>query len=58
MCFVQDKNGTEEKIVHMHQTKMRYYCRKLNTIEVPIHYIAESSGLKFKSVTEALRMIL
>ena len=42
---------------HMYQTEMRYYCRNLNTIEVPIHYIAGSSGLKFKSVTEALRIL-
>ncbi len=42
---------------HMYQTEMRYYCRNLNTVEVPIHYIAGSSGLKFKSVTEALRIL-
>lgn len=42
---------------HMYQTEMRYYCRNRKTIEVPIHYIAGSSGLKFESVTEALRIL-
>lgn len=39
---------------HMYQTEMRYYCRKLHTVEVPIHYTGSSSSLKFKSVKEAL----
>lgn len=42
---------------HMYQTEMRYYCRNYHTIEVPIHYIGGSSSLKFKSVTEALRIL-
>lgn len=42
---------------HMYQTEMRFYCRKLNCIEVPIHYIGGSSSLKFKSVKEALRIL-
>lgn len=42
---------------HMYQTEMRFYCRKLNTIEVPIHYLAGGSSLKFKSVVEALRIL-
>lgn len=42
---------------HMYQTEMRYYCRRLNTIEVPICYVAGSSVLKLKSVTEALRIL-
>lgn len=42
---------------HMYQTEMRYYCRNLHTIEVPIHYIGGSSSLKFKSVKEALRIL-
>ena len=42
---------------HMYQTEMRYYCRKLNCIEVPIHYIGGDSSLKFSSVTEALRIL-
>ena len=42
---------------HMYQTEMRYYCRNLRTIEVPIHYTAGGSSLKFKSVTEALRIL-
>lgn len=42
---------------HMYQTEMRYYCRKLNTIEVPICYIAGQSVLKLKSITEALRIL-
>ena len=36
---------------HMYQTEMRYYCRGLNCIEVPIHYIGGDSSLKFRSVT-------
>ena len=39
---------------HMYQTEMRFYCRNLNTVEVPIHYTAGKSSLKFKSVVEAL----
>lgn len=42
---------------HMYQTEMRYYCRNLNTVEVPIHYTGSTSSLKFKSVTEALRIL-
>jgi dolichol-phosphate mannosyltransferase len=42
---------------HMYQTEMRYYCRNYKTIEVPIHYIGSASGLKLKSVTEALRIL-
>lgn len=42
---------------HMYQTEMRYYCRKLNTIEVPIHYVGSASSLKMSSVTEALRLL-
>ena len=41
----------------MYQTEMRFYCRNLNTIEVPIHYIAGGSSLKFKAVKEALRIL-
>ncbi len=42
---------------HMYQTEMRYYCRKLNCVEVPIHYIGGDSSLKFKSVVEALSIL-
>ena len=42
---------------HMYQTEMRFYCRKLNTVEVPIHYIGSSSSIKMKSVTEALKIL-
>lgn len=42
---------------HMYQTEMRYYCRKLNCVEVPIHYIGGDSTLKLKSVVEALRIL-
>ena len=42
---------------HMYQTEMRYYCRNLRTIEVPIHYIGGESSLKGSSVTEALRLL-
>lgn len=42
---------------HMYQTEMRYYCRKYNTIEVPIHYIGGSSSFRFKTVCEALRIL-
>lgn len=42
---------------HMYQTEMRFYCRKLNCVEVPIHYIGGDSTLKFKSVTEALSIL-
>lgn len=42
---------------HMYQTEMRFYCRKLNTVEVPIHYIGSSSSLKMSSVTEALDIL-
>lgn len=42
---------------HMYQTEMRYYCRKLHTIEVPIHYVGGSSSLKWKSVNEAFHIL-
>ncbi|MBR5407736.1 MAG: glycosyltransferase [Lachnospiraceae bacterium] len=42
---------------HMYQTEMRYYCRNLNTVEVPINYIGSKSSIKFKSVTEALKLL-
>lgn len=42
---------------HMYQTEMRFYCRKLNCVEVPIHYIGGDSSLKLKSVTEALKIL-
>ena len=42
---------------HMYQTEMRYYCRNLNCVEVPIRYIGGDSSLKLKSVTEALEIL-
>ena len=42
---------------HMYQTEMRYYCRNLNTVEVPINYIGSKSSIRFKSVTEALKLL-
>ena len=42
---------------HMSQTEMRFYCRNLNTVEVPIHYVGTASSLKGSSVTEALRLL-
>ena len=39
---------------HMYQTEMRFYCRNLRTIEVPIHYVGSASSLKSSSVREAL----
>lgn len=41
----------------MYQTEMRFYCRKLKTVEVPIHYVGSESSLKFKSVKEALKIL-
>ena len=42
---------------HMYQTEMRYYCRNLRTVEVPIHYVGTASSLKGSSVTEALKIL-
>lgn len=42
---------------HMYQTEMRYYCRDKKSIEVPIVYTGSETGLKFKSVTEALDIL-
>ena len=42
---------------HMYQTEMRFYCRNRKAVEVPIHYQAGKSSLKFKSVTEALSIL-
>lgn len=42
---------------HMYQTEMRFYCRHINTVEVPIHYIGGSSSLRFKTVMEAFRIL-
>lgn len=42
---------------HMYQTEMRFYCRNLRTIEVPIHYVGSASSLKSSSVREALCLL-
>lgn len=42
---------------HMYQTEMKYYCRRFKSIEVPIHYTAGKSSLKFKSVAEAFGIL-
>ena len=42
---------------HMYQTEIRYYCRNYRYIEIPIHYSGSSSSLKFRSVTEALKIL-
>lgn len=42
---------------HMYQTEMRFHCRNLKTVEVPIHYVGTASSLKFASVTEALKLL-
>ncbi len=42
---------------HIYQTEMRFYCRNLHTVEVPIHYIGGNSSLKAKSVFEALKVL-
>lgn len=42
---------------HMYQTEMRFYCRDRKTVEVPIHYIGSQSGLKMKSIIEALKIL-
>ena len=42
---------------HMYQTEMRFYCRNLNCIEVPIHYVGSSTGLKASTVVEALEIL-
>lgn len=42
---------------HMYQTEMRFYCRNLKTVEVPIHYVGTASSLKGSSVVEALRLL-
>lgn len=42
---------------HMYQTEMRYYCRREKSVEVPIVYIGSDTVLKFKSVTEALKIL-
>lgn len=43
---------------HMYQTEMRFYCRNYKTVEVPIHYVGGSSSLRWKSVEEALRILV
>lgn len=42
---------------HMYQTEMRYYCRNCKAIEIPIHYLAGKSSLKWGSVGEALQIL-
>lgn len=42
---------------HMYQTEMRFYCRRLHTVEVPIHYEGSASSLTGGSVMEALRLL-
>ncbi len=42
---------------HMYQTEMRFYCRRLKTVEVPIHYVGGASSLRMGSVSEALKVL-
>ncbi len=42
---------------HMYQTEMRFYCRNLKTVEVPIHYEGSASSLSMGSVLEALGLL-
>ena len=42
---------------HMYQTEMRFYCRNMKVVEVPIHYVGTASSLKLSSVTEALKLL-
>lgn len=42
---------------HMYQTEMKYYCRNYSYKEIPIHYLAGDSTLKFKAVVEALGIL-
>ena len=42
---------------HMYQTEMRFYCRNLKTVEVPIHYVGTASSLKSSSVVEELKLL-
>ena len=42
---------------HIYQTEMRYYCRNLHYIEVPIHYTGSDSSLKLKSISEAFSVL-
>ena len=42
---------------HMYQTEMRFYCRNLRRIHVPILYVGTASSLKGSSVAEALRLL-
>ena len=41
----------------VYQTEMKFYCRNFTYKEVPIHYIAGKSSLKWKSVKEALEIL-
>ncbi|MEA1925209.1 MAG: glycosyltransferase [Candidatus Altiarchaeota archaeon] len=40
---------------HFYQTEMRYYCKKFNTTEIPIHYTGSKSRFSFKSLINALK---
>ncbi len=42
---------------HIYQTEMRYYCRNTKYAVVPIKYVGSSSGLKMKSVVDALKIL-
>jgi dolichol-phosphate mannosyltransferase len=42
---------------HFFQTEMKFHCRDLKVIEVPIHYQAASPRLKGTAITEALRQL-
>ena len=43
---------------HIFQTEMRFYCRDLHYIEVPITYIFGGSSLRMKAVAEALGVLI
>ena len=42
---------------HIFQTEMRFYCRNLHSIEVPITYTFGGSSLRMKAVAEALKVL-
>lgn len=51
------EHGIESR-AHFFQTEIKYYCRKMKCVEVPIAYQATAEGVAAASVRDALRHLL
>jgi dolichol-phosphate mannosyltransferase len=43
---------------YIYQTEMKYYCSRLNFQEIPLNYVGGNTGLRWKSVAEAVSVLM